>query len=374
MSEVGLALNKTEATHVEVWNEWDPLRHVIVGRADGACIPPPEPCFMARVPADSDMVGRHGPRTQDAIDRANEQLDGFAGMLDKRGIRVDRPTPIPFDQQAVRTPDFELGPGSMFGCMSPRDSIIVVGRELLEAPMSFRSRYFEYQCYRPLIQHYMEEDSEMRHEAAPRPRLTDNSFRAGYLDECITLEQRMTWVEKRHFVTSEFEPLFDAADIVRLGNDLVVQHGFTTNLKGIDWLRRHYPDHRIHTLNFPGDPHPAHIDCTFLPLRPGLILSNPSRPPIEEQIAPLVKAGWEIVPAAKPAHAQSPTLCYSSIWLSMNVLALDSKTVCVETSEVWQAEQLCEMGFEVIPVSFRDVYPFGGGLHCATAEILRASY
>ena len=28
---------------VNSWNEWDPLKHVIVGRADGTCIPAPEP-------------------------------------------------------------------------------------------------------------------------------------------------------------------------------------------------------------------------------------------------------------------------------------------------------------------------------------------
>ena len=39
--------------------------------------------------------------------------------------------------------------------------------------------------------------------------------------------------------------LFDAADILRMGKDLFVQHGFTTNLKGSDWLRRHFPNHRI---------------------------------------------------------------------------------------------------------------------------------
>ena len=26
---------------VNSWNEWDPLKHVIVGRADGTCIPAP---------------------------------------------------------------------------------------------------------------------------------------------------------------------------------------------------------------------------------------------------------------------------------------------------------------------------------------------
>ena len=29
------------------------------------------------------------------------------------------------------------------------------------------------------------------------------------------------------------------------------------------------------------------------------------------------------------------------------------------------------LGLEVIPVPFRDAYPFGGGLHCATADVYR---
>ncbi len=33
---------------VNSWNEWDPLKHVIVGRADGTCIPAPEPAFWPK--------------------------------------------------------------------------------------------------------------------------------------------------------------------------------------------------------------------------------------------------------------------------------------------------------------------------------------
>ena len=75
---------------------------------------------------------------------------------------------------------------------------------------------------------------------------------------------------RKIFLTTEEEPLFDAADVLRFGKDLVVQHGFTTNLKGIDWLKRHYKDHRVHAVNFPGDPYPIHIDATFTPIKEGL--------------------------------------------------------------------------------------------------------
>ena len=55
----------------------------------------------------------------------------------------------------------------------------------------------------------------------------------------------------------------------------------------------------------------------------------------------------------------------------MNVLVLNPKTVCVEACETAQMEQFDKLGFEVIPVPFWDVAPFGGGLHCATADVYR---
>jgi glycine amidinotransferase len=156
-----------------------------------------------------------------------------------------------------------------------------------------------------------------------------------------------------------------------MGKDFFVQHGFTTNLKAMDWLRRHFPDHRIHAVNFPGDQHPIHIDATLVPVRPGLIISNPMRQLPDEQKRIFEENGWQIVTAGRPAHDAPQPLCYSSVWLSMNCLVLDPKTVCVEASEVHQMEQFDKLGFEVVPVPFYDVYPFGGGLHCSTADVHR---
>ena len=55
----------------------------------------------------------------------------------------------------------------------------------------------------------------------------------------------------------------------------------------------------------------------------------------------------------------------------MNVLMLDEKTVCVEASEGYQMEQFDKLGLEVIAIPFRDAYPFGGALHCATTDVYR---
>ena len=67
---------------VSSWNEWDPLKHVIVGKADNCHIPSPEPALDAKVPENSDMKGQWGKRPQETIDKGNELLDNFAKMLE----------------------------------------------------------------------------------------------------------------------------------------------------------------------------------------------------------------------------------------------------------------------------------------------------
>jgi glycine amidinotransferase len=146
-----------------------------------------------------------------------------------------------------------------------------------------------------------------------------------------------------------------------------------TNAAGIDWLRRHFSKHRVHEVNF-REGAPMHIDATFVPLRPGLALSNRRRVPTNEKMLELFGANdWEIVPCAPPAHEKKAKLYFCSVWLSMNTLMLDSKTICVEASETDQMEQFDKLGCEVIPVPLLDVAAFGGGLHCATADVYRES-
>lgn len=55
----------------------------------------------------------------------------------------------------------------------------------------------------------------------------------------------------------------------------------------------------------------------------------------------------------------------------MNVRVLDPRTVCVEKSEVYQADPMDRLGLDVVEVELRDAYVFGGGLHCCTADVYR---
>ena len=66
---------------VNSWNDFDPLKHVIVGRADHSCIPPEEPATSEKVPIDSPMRGMWGPRPLENVEKANAQLDNLAKVL-----------------------------------------------------------------------------------------------------------------------------------------------------------------------------------------------------------------------------------------------------------------------------------------------------
>ena len=362
-------IKETNPTKVSSWNEWDPLKHVIVGRADGTMVQAPEIAVQRVWPEQGYTDGKYGPYPKEMIDKANEQMDNFASMLEKRGIRVDRPTPIDFSQK-VQTPDWEQD--SMFGCMPPRDLLLTIGNEMLEATMSYRSRWFEYLCFRPLLEKYFKEDPNFNWEAAPKPRLSEQTYKKGFWEKWNALSEEEKWEEsiKSEWLPTEVEPLFDAADVVRCGKDLFVQKSMVTNQTGINWLQRHYPDHRVHTVRYK-ELLPWHMDTTIVPLRPGLVMFNPGRPALEPQREFFEKNDWEILEAPKSVLTKKRPMTFCSIWLNINLLVLDPKTVCVEASETPVIELLDQNGFEVIPVPFYEVSPFGGGLHCGTADVYR---
>jgi len=364
-------MNQTRPnTIVNAWNEWDPMKHVIVGRPDGTTVQAPEPAISRHWPDDGFPRGVWGPMPDEFEAIAIEQQDNLVKVLEDRGIRVDRPTPLDFSQ-TVQTPDWVQE--SMMGCAVPRDLLLPVGNEILEATMSFRSRWYEYLCYRPLLEQYFREDPNFRWEAAPKPRLADASYRPNFWEsfDAKSREEQLEHAHRGEWALTEVEPLFDAADVARCGKDLFVQRSMVTNAAGVDWLRRHFPDLRVHELTFL-ESAPRHIDGTLVPLRPGLALINPARRCLDDRLYELFKINdWELVGAATPHHTEYHKLSFCSPWLSFNTFMIDPKTVVCEEKETAQIDQFQKLGLDVVTVPFWEVGPFGGGLHCSTVEIYR---
>jgi glycine amidinotransferase len=157
-------------------------------------------------------------------------------------------------------------------------------------------------------------------------------------DELYESESTFKVSTTNEFVTTEFEPVFDAAEFTRIGRDLFVQRSQVTNMFGIEWMRRHLgPEYRIHVLDFQ-DKNAMHIDGTFVPLAPGKILVNPKRPCIigEKQKSytyegvskdyklPSMFKGWDIFIAQTPLLSPDHPLFFTSPWTaSCNIIMLD---------------------------------------------------
>lgn len=199
---------QAQKTVVNSWDEFSPLKHIILGVPDNACVPAICPASNCKVPHDSDMRGTHGRRPQHSIDRARELRENLATLLRSHGIRVDAPTPQDYTKRQA-SPLWDVDNG--FGCAVPRDTLLTVGNEILFSTMSFRSRWWEYLSYRDLVMQYWMEDPNMRWEEAPKPRLTDSSYKENYLDEHDLADEavRLQKVANRDFVTKDWqEPLF----------------------------------------------------------------------------------------------------------------------------------------------------------------------
>jgi glycine amidinotransferase len=237
----------------------------------------------------------------------------------------------------------------------------VVGDEIIESPMCWRSRYFEGDAYRSLFKEYFRGGA--RWTSAPRPMLTDDLYDAAYRAPRAGDPMRYT--------VNEFEPVFDAADFVRCGRDLFVTRSNVTNGMGIDWLRRHLGDgFRIHEVPSLCR-QPMHIDSTFMPLAPGKVLVNPEYCDLERLPSALKRWDVLVAPPPDPIHGLMSRISMCSPWTSINVLMIDERKVVVDASQPTLIRALRDWRFDPIPCPFLSYGPFGGAFHCATLDVRR---
>eukprot|EP00928_Gymnodinium_smaydae_P020963 TRINITY_DN1811_c0_g2_i1.p1 TRINITY_DN1811_c0_g2~~TRINITY_DN1811_c0_g2_i1.p1 ORF type:complete len:719 (+),score=118.44 TRINITY_DN1811_c0_g2_i1:115-2271(+) len=366
-------LKSSPFSKVNSWTEWQPLKEIIVGRCELSCVPANEPAFEAKLRhKEHALLGVTGLRSEEAIANGEEEIAGLVATLEKHGVTVRRPEVVDWTQ-SYKTPDFEVPCGNT-GAM-PRDVLLTVGNEILEAPMSWRSRFFEYRAYRELLNEYFEGDPNFIWSAAPKPTMKDSLYHTAFPHEAkgdAADQKRAILAEKRLYVHTESEPIFDAADVMRVGRDLFVCNSYTTNRKGYDWLRRHFNGKglRVHFFDFPDDTAPMHLDVNFVPLNGNTVVLNPARPPRPWVERMLRENGWNII-RGKSNGIPPPPMSQCSEWLALNVLSIDEKRVLVEAQEIAMMDTLSAHGFEPIPVNLRGIAEFGGAFHCCTADVYR---
>ena len=155
-------------------NEWDPLEEIIVGRLEGAVIPSSHPVVTCNIPGMAAWGKRSPPVT--AIPRSwshrrSANSTGSSTLLESLGVTVRRPDAV--DHKAkFGTPEWSSR-GFCNSC--PRDSMLVIGEEIIETPMAWPCRYFETHSYRPILKDYFRQGA--RWTSAPKPQLSDRTVR-----------------------------------------------------------------------------------------------------------------------------------------------------------------------------------------------------
>jgi scyllo-inosamine-4-phosphate amidinotransferase 1 len=344
-------LNKaaTNTPLVNVHNEWDPLEEVLVGTAVGARVPMGDKGLFAIRYSDYENIdtipsGPHDPRI---LAETEEDLAAIVEAFERQGVIVRRPRPT--DHSVVfGTPDWKSD-GMYDYC--PRDILLPVGNTVIETPMSLRSRFLEPLAYKDLLVEYMR--SGVRWIAAPKPRLADTMYNTTDASRSALLEH---------------EPVFDAANCLRVGRDILYLVSDTGNLLGAQWLQSVLgSEYRVHPLeNLYAS---THIDTTITLLRAGLVLVNPSR--VRKDNLPAIFKNWEVVEAPEPIDIGFTGVAYGSAWISMNFMMVNPGLAMVDKNQVPLIKLLEKYKIDCIPLQLRHGRTLGGGFHCVTLDVRR---
>jgi N-dimethylarginine dimethylaminohydrolase len=339
-----------------VWscNEWDPLEEVIVGNPLQARFPTPDlSSQLAEFPDRSLAEIPRGPFPNKIIEETEEDLNKFVRVLTDLGVSVRRPQTWPHEARFSTIHWDSQG----YYNYCPRDIMMVIGDQIIETPNVIRSRAQETFSYRKLLMEYME--SGARWYSAPKPMLLDSLFQG---------------VDLTKPTPRNDEPAFDAANVLRLGQDLIYLVSATGNELGGRWLQTILGDKfRVHFLKdvYYG----SHIDSTLVALRPGLVLCNPSR--INNDTLPEVLKQWKVIyspPMENTGRYDADYLskCIGSDWIHMNAFSVNPNLVVVDSDQKALMRLLEKEGLDVISLKFRHSKMMGGGAHCTTLDIRRA--
>jgi glycine amidinotransferase/scyllo-inosamine-4-phosphate amidinotransferase 1 len=303
---------------ISSYNEWDPLKSVVIGSAKYANWPTDDPVFAQEgektlwketsVPA--------GPVPEHIINEADEDLNLLAQTLLQLGVNVVRPTPRNYQTT-----------GGMYN-YCPRDRLLIYGNTIVDPAMMYPCRDQEIVA--------LDEVTNKSHDVRVMPR-----------------DQGM---------------ILDAANVCRLGDSMLFLESASGNRKAYEWLCDQFPDVNIELCNFYAG---VHIDSTIVPLREGLVMLNASR--VNHDTCPEVFKTWNKIYVDDVVAQDFYQYPYASKWIAMNMLVVDPHTVIVDKNQPELIKTLENWHFTVIPLELRHSRTLGGGFHCVTLDLLRTT-
>lgn len=303
---------------ISSFNEWDPLKSVVVGSAKYANWPSNDPVFAREAEKTTwkETPVPTGPVPQHIVDEADEDLNILARTLHNLGVEVLRPAPRNYPVT-----------GGMYN-YCPRDRLLVYGNTIVDPAMMYPCRDQEI-----LV---LDEIVHKSHDVRVMPR-----------------NQGM---------------ILDAANVCRLNDTWLFLESDSGNRLAYEWLCEQFPKVTIELVNFYAG---VHIDSTIVPLREGLVMLNASR--VSEATVPECLQSWEKIWVTDVVAQDFYQYPYASKWIAMNMLVVDPSTVIVDKHQTELIKTLEHHKFTVIPLELRHSRTLGGGFHCVTLDLLRVS-
>lgn len=297
-------------------NEWSSLKKIVVGSATNAHWPAHCPVFrsLEKTSQWQETPLPAGPVPESVISETNEDLEVLCMELSKLGVSVVRPQDLNFKE-------FD---GMYNYC--PRDRVLVVGEVAIDAPMVYPTRIPELEALQQ------------------------------FLPNTVSCDQKNVF--------------FDAANVCRLGNDLLYLVSSSGNRDGALWLQRTLGDqYTVHILDniYSG----VHIDSTISPIREGLVVINSDR--INEKNLPVVFRDWDVIWMSGDDIVPQGFVGYpyASKYIALNFLTVNPNLIICDPHQKVLRNKLEKFGVDSIGVELRHSRTLGGGHHCVTLDLER---
>jgi|TARA_R100000030_G_scaffold41860_1_gene31445 glycine amidinotransferase len=316
----------------KVYDEFTQLKQVVLGDVNMNLL---------------DHVDRHEKLfITEIFEETKENLNTIAKIYESHGVKVNRPVihesfsqniVMPFNNtQGIRNP------------LSPRDTFIMLGSTMLETAGYRADMLFEYMYYKNLFTSNWN-NNKHRWIKMPSPM---------YAEEL-----------------SNEEPIIDAAQIMRMGDHIIVSENGAVNNLGIKWLEQHFDEFTIIRC---GEHIQGHVDGQIKILKPGLIIT-----PHPKNHLPDCFQSWNIITPSDVLTGEPITngILFrdddvENTFPSCAIMSLNEHTVFLyehfKHSHKQFVDKLESHGIDIIFVPFKHQHWFNQGLTCLTLELDRA--
>lgn len=281
-----------------------------------------------------------------------EDINSIAEILSSMGIIVKRPQRLDeiteintLDWTNISTP-----------CGNVRDQFFVIGDEIIETSSMMRGRFFENDLVKHLLLNYFKCGAKWT--VAPRPRMLEKSFDRSYFEENPDISD-----------SDRFEIMFDGAQCLKFGKDIIFNVSNENHILGAIWLQRHLgAKFKIHQVRITD----SHIDGSLLPLCPGILLVHAEMNE-KRHLLPKTLKNWKFIvfDDEQKSIVSDELLMLASQSINMNVLSINENTVMINELAVNTIKKLEKNGFTVIPTRLRHSQLYSGAFHCSTLDIRR---